>query len=146
MKNVFFFFFGTLLAVGCVRHNSLTDKQSLDETTAAIRAAFSRGDISAVVALHHPNVVKYFGGDNVVTGRVGLIKQLTGVFRNTKVEFVENTVENTIFNDSTAIQTVIFGIRATPKNGGKATIFRGRSMVVYVRYKDSPYGWVSFRE
>jgi hypothetical protein len=63
-----------------------------------------------------------------------LAKSLSGWFKNANVEFVENTV----FNGSTAIDTVIFGITSTGKNGGKVAYARGRSMVVYARYKDSP--------
>lgn len=35
---------------------------------------------------------------------------------------------------------------AIPKNGGTPTIARGRSMVVYIRDKTSPTGWLSLRE
>jgi hypothetical protein len=59
---------------------------------------------------------------------------------------VENTVESTVFTGETAIQTVIFAIKSTPKNGGKPTIGRGLSMVVYIRDKSSPTGWLSLRE
>jgi ketosteroid isomerase-like protein len=122
------------------------DSISLEQTTRAIRDAFGRGDVAAIVALHHPNVIKYFGGDNVVNGRAALAKGLTEMFKASKLEFVENDVESTSFNGSTAFQTVIFTIKVIPKNGGEPTYAHGRSMVVYVRYKESPYGWVSIRE
>ena len=63
-----------------------------------------------------------------------------------KVEFVENTIESTVFNGETAIETSIFEIRDVPKNGGPASTARGRSMVVYIKYPQSPTGWVSLRE
>jgi ketosteroid isomerase-like protein len=121
-------------------------RESLSKTKNAIGEAFARGDVQAIVALHHPDVVKYFGGSNVVTGRAGLTKQLTDAFKGSKLEFVENKIESTVFSGETVVETCIFGIRATPKGGGAPGYFRGRSMVVYVRYKDSPYGWVSLRE
>ena len=122
------------------------DSISLEHTTRAIRDAFGRGDVDAIVALHHPDIIKYFGGDNVVVGRAGLAKGLTEMFKASKLEFVENHIESTAFNGSTAFQSVIFTIKVIPKNGGEPTYVHGRSMVIYVRYKDSPYGWVSIRE
>jgi ketosteroid isomerase-like protein len=121
-------------------------RQSLDKATAAIRKAFENGDAVLVGQLHSPNVIKYFGGNNVVVGRDEVEKQATDWFQNSKVEFIENTVENTVFVGNIAIQTVIFSIRTTPKNGGKSSIGRGRSMVIYIQDKTSPTGWLSLRE
>jgi len=127
--------------------DKITDeKKSLDKATAAIRDAFARGDVAAIVALHSPDIVKYFGGNNVVTGRAALAKGLTQMFKSQKMEFVENKVESTLFIGNTAVQTVIFAFKITPKNGGKPTIGRGRSMVVYERSSQSPTGWLSVRE
>ncbi|HEV2481339.1 MAG TPA: nuclear transport factor 2 family protein [Puia sp.] len=109
------------------------DRESLKRTTAAIRDAFARGDVETILALHHPEVVKYFGGKNVMTGREVMRKQLTGWLSANKVEFVENTVESPVFNGETAIETSIFEIRDVPKNGGPPTTGRGRSMVVYIK-------------
>lgn len=125
---------------------SAQDKKDLQRTTQAIRDAFARGDVDAIVALHHPDVVKYFGGKNVVTGRAQLRKGLIATFRNVRMEFAGNIVESTVFNGNTAIETSIFTFRVVPKNGGKPTLSKGRSMVVYVKYKDSPTGWASLRE
>jgi ketosteroid isomerase-like protein len=116
------------------------------KTTQAIRDAFGRGDVPAIVALHHPDVVKYFGGTNIVDGRASLEKGLTAMFRNTRMEFVENKVESTVFLGDTAVEVSIFAIKAIPKSGGPPVISRGRAMVVYVRSKDSPTGWASIRE
>ncbi len=121
-------------------------RQSLDKATAAIRKAFENGDAVLVGQLHSPNVIKYFGGNNVVVGRDEVEKQATDWFQNSKVEFIENTVENTVFVGNIAIQTVIFSIKTTPKNGGKSSIGRGRSMVIYIQDKTSPTGWLSLRE
>ncbi|RAJ74971.1 ketosteroid isomerase-like protein [Chitinophaga dinghuensis] len=119
---------------------------SLNRATAAIRGAFEKGDAELVTQLHSPDIIKYFGGKNVVTGREQLKKGLQDWFEHSKVEFVENKVENTIFNGEIAIQTSIFAIKTTPKIGGKASIGRGRSMVIYKKDKNSPTGWLSLRE
>lgn len=121
-------------------------KQSLEKATAAIRDAFEKGDAALVAQLHSPNVIKYFGGNNVIIGRDAIEKGAREWFQNTKVEFIENTIENTEFFGQMAIQTVIFTIRTTPKNGGKSSQGRGRSMVIYIQDKSSPTGWLTVRE
>src|SRR5215469_1852324 len=121
-------------------------KQSLEKATAAIRSAFEKGDATLVAQLHSPDVIKYFGGNNVVVGRDAVEKGAREWFQNSKVEFVENTVENTKFVGNIAIQTSIFSIKTTPKDGGKSSIGRGRSMVIYIQDKSSPTGWLSLRE
>jgi len=121
-------------------------KASLNKATAALRKAFENGDAALVTKMHSPDIVKYFGGNNVVVGRTALEKGLQSWFQTAKVEFIENKVESTIFNGNTAIETTIFAIRTTPKNGGEPTIGRGRSMVVYIRDESSLTGWLSLRE
>jgi ketosteroid isomerase-like protein len=119
---------------------------SLDKATAVTRKAFENGDVVLVGQLHSPKVIKYFGGNNVIVGRDAVEKGARDWFQSSKVEFVENTVENTVFVGNIAIQTVIFSIKTTPKNGGKSSIGRGRSMVIYIQDKTSPTGWLSLRE
>ncbi len=126
--------------------DTVTLRQSLDKATAAIRKAFENGDAVLVGQLHSPNVIKYFGGNNVIVGRDAVEKQASNWFQSSKVEFTENTVENTVFAGNIAIQTVIFSIKTTPKNGGKSSIGRGRSMVIYIQDKTSPTGWLTLRE
>jgi len=121
-------------------------KQSLEKATAAIRSAFEKGDAALVAQLHSPNVIKYFGGNNVIIGRDAIEKGAREWFQNTKVEFIENTIENTEFAGKIAIQTSIFSIKTTPKDGGKPSIGRGRSMVIYIQDKTSPTGWLTLRE
>ena len=122
------------------------EMKSLNKEIAALGEAFAKGDAVMVARLHHPDVVKYFGGNNVVKGRDAVQKGAEEWFKNSTVEFVENIVESTVFNGETAIQTCIFSIKTTPKNGGEPVISRGRSMVVYVKDKNSPTGWLSLRE
>ena len=121
-------------------------KQSLGKATAAIRSAFEKGDATLVAQLHSPDVIKYFGGNNVIVGRDAIEKGARAWFQNSKVEFIENRVENTEFVGKIAIQASIFSIKTTPKNGGKPSIGRGRSMVIYIQDKSSPTGWLTLRE
>lgn len=126
--------------------DTATLRQSLEKATAAIRAAFEKGDAALVAQLHSPDVIKYFGGNNVVVGRDAVEKGAREWFQNSKVEFIENTVENTEFIGKIAIQTSIFAIKTTPKDGGKPSVGRGRSMVIYIQDKSSPTGWLTLRE
>jgi len=126
--------------------DSVALRQSLDKATAAIRNAFEKGDAALVARLHNPDVIKYFGGNNVIVGRDAVEKGARDWFQNSKVEFIENTVENTEFIGKIAIQTVIFSIKTTPKNGGEPSIGRGRSMVIYIQDKSSPTGWLTISE
>jgi ketosteroid isomerase-like protein len=127
--------------------DSVAARQSLDKATDAIRDAFAKKDVELVVRLHSPDIIKYFGGNNVVIGRAGLRRSLTDWFKNAKkIEFIENTVESTIFTGGTAIQTVLYAIKTTPGDGGPPVIARGRSMIVFVQDKNSPTGWFSLRE
>ena len=133
------------LAVVCYGETA-SDRASLLKTTAAIRDAFGRGDVAAIAALHDPAIEKYFGGSNVVLGRENLIKGLRETFKNSRFEFIENKVESTLFHGDMAIETSIFAIRVTFKDGRPAVVSRGRAMVVYVKSTTSPTGWVSIRE
>ncbi len=149
MKTIFQF-----LCVVCVStyvnaqslNDSVAERASLDKATATIRNAFEKGDAALAAKLHSPSIIKYFGGNNVIIGRAALEAQLKNWFQNATVEFIENKVESTVFTGNTAIQTVIFAIKTTPKDGGEPVISRGRSMVVYIRDKSSPSGWLSLRE
>jgi ketosteroid isomerase-like protein len=122
------------------------DRKALEKTTASIRAAFGRGDVPAIVALHHPDIVKTFSSNNKVNGRAALEKGLTETFKTTKLEFVDNQDESFLIHGDMAVEISVFTIKVIPKGGGEPTIARGRAMVVYVRYKESPTGWASIRE
>lgn len=126
--------------------DTTTLRQSLDKATAAIRSAFEKGDAALVAQLHSPDIIKYFGGNNVIVGRDAVEKGAREWFQHSKVEFTENTVENTEFVGNIAIQTSIFSIKTTPKEGGKSSVGRGRSMVIYIQDKSSPTGWLTLRE
>ena len=125
---------------------SAEDRASLAKTGDAIRAAFASGDVDAIMAYHHPDVVKALSPNDYVDGRDALKAHLQDSFRSTRIEFKENHVENTIFLGDSAVEISTFAIQGTPKNGGAPLLFRGRAMVVYVRSKASPTGWASIRE
>jgi ketosteroid isomerase-like protein len=122
------------------------DRASLQKTGEAIRAAFARGDIEAIMAYHHPDVIKALSYDKYLVGRDAVKADLLGTLQAFNLSFEQSRVENTFFQGNTAVEQSVFTIKGTPKNGGTPFLFKGRSLVVYVRYKKSPTGWASIRE
>ena len=122
------------------------ERESLKQTGDAIRAAFARGDVAGILAYHHPEVIKALSYQNYLIGIEALRANLLGTLQTFTLEFIENIVESTLFQNGTAIETSLFAIKATPKAGGAPSLFKGRSMVVYVRHAASPAGWASIRE
>jgi len=122
------------------------ERDSLKNTSIAIRAAFSKGDVDRILAFHHPDVIKATSYQSYQTGRESLRPGLKGTLDNFHLEFVENNTESLLINGNTAIEQTLFVIKGTPKGNGQPFIFKGRSMIVYVKYKESPTGWATIRE
>jgi ketosteroid isomerase-like protein len=122
------------------------DRAALQKTGEAIRAAFARGDIETIMAYHHPDVIKTLSYDKYLLGRDAVKADLLGTLQTFNLSFEQSRVENTFFQGDTAVEQSVFTIKGTPKNGGTPFLFKGRSLVVYVRYKKSPTGWASIRE
>jgi ketosteroid isomerase-like protein len=135
-----------LIVAGCSTNKTNNDRDSLDKTSEAIRAAFSRGDVATILAYHHPDVVKALRYGQVISGRDALEADLVGTLQRFNLEWKENRVESILIQGDTAVEQTVFAIKGTPKNGGEPFLFKGRAQVVYVRYKRSPTGWASIRE
>jgi len=125
---------------------SNADRESLRKTSEAIRSAFAQSDVDKIMAYHHPDVVKALSFHKYLVGRNAVANDLRQSLQKFKLEFEENRVESLLIEGDTAIEQTVFAIRSTPKSGGDAYLFRGRTQVVYVRYKKSPTGWASIRE
>ena len=98
------------------------------------------------MAYHHPDVIKALAPDKYLVGREAVRADLARTFRNFRLEFVDDRVESTFFNGRTAVEESLFTIRGEPLADGTPFLFKGRSMVVYVRDRRSPSGWASIRE
>jgi len=120
-------------------------RASLKQTGDAIRAAFARGDVPAILEYHHPDVIKALSYQKYLKGIDALRLDLLTTLQSVNLEFTDNRVENTLFEGKT-VEESLFTIKITPKIGGASSVFKGRSMVVYVRYAPSPTGWASIRE
>jgi ketosteroid isomerase-like protein len=125
---------------------SNADRESLQKTGEAIRAAFAQGDADRIMAYHHPEVIKALNFHKYLVGRDAIAEDLRKTLQQFRLEFEENRVESLLIQGDTAIEQTVFAIRITPKSGGESSLFRGRTQVVYVRYKGSPTGWASIRE
>jgi ketosteroid isomerase-like protein len=140
----------SLLAAVCFAadtyHGSPQDRDSLRKTSGDIRAAFARGDLPAIMSYHHPDVIKAISHDRYLDGRDAVRADLLGTFEKFRLEFIEHRVENLFFQGDTAVEQSVFTVKGTPKNGSEPFLFKGRALVVYVRYKESPTGWASIRE
>ncbi|MGD1958097.1 MAG: YybH family protein [Fulvivirga sp.] len=133
----------------------VNNKKDLKDNTAkneilnhgkAIREAFGNKDIEKIRSLHHPEVVKALGYNDLKTGREDVINSLIGTLTNFTLEFIENDVESILIQGNMATEQTRFAIKGTPKDGGESWVFSGRTVVTYIRYKDSPTGWATIRE
>jgi hypothetical protein len=73
------FFFATHVNAQKI-NDSFDARKSLDKATDAIRDAFAKNDVELIAQLHSPEIIKYFGGNNVIIGRAALKKSLTDWF------------------------------------------------------------------
>jgi ketosteroid isomerase-like protein len=134
---------------GCSGHKSVqsnTDRDALEMTSQGIRAAFATGDIAAIMAFHHPEVVKSLSYGNYLVGHQAVQQDIAATLQRFNLEWKENQVRSIFIQGDTAIELTDFVIQGTPKKQGEPFLFRGRAMIVYVRYKNSPTGWASIRE
>ncbi len=145
--------FSMLFALSCLLLNPFMaasqDKnvqQEIIEHGAFIRAAFATADIDKIESLHHPEVIKALGYDDLKVGIEEVIDGLEGTLENYELEFIENDIESILVRNDLAIEQTKFSIRGTPRNEGEPFVFSGRTMVTYVRYEHSPTGWATIRE
>ncbi len=122
------------------------DRESLRKTSEAILAAFARGDIPAIMSYHHPGVVKSLSYGNYLNGRDAVQADVAGTLQRFHLEWKKNQVRSIFIQGDTAVELTDFTIQGTPKNESEPFLFKGRAMIVYVRYKNSPTGWASIRE
>src|SRR5260370_26646146 len=131
----------TLIAAGCSASDTFVasdqDRDSLQKTSLAIRAAFARGDVEGILKYHHPSVVKALAYNKLLNGREALRADLTETLGHLKLEWQENNVESTLIQGDLAVELTAFAIKGTPKDGSQPFVFKGRAMVVYVRWKES---------
>ena len=122
------------------------DKDAIETTNAAVRAAFARGDIPAILSYHHPDVTKALAYNKYLVGRKALEADLRSTFENYGLQFLQNDVEILSIHGDVATEQILFSVKGTPKKGGSPFLLRGRTMLILVRYDKSPTGWATLRE
>jgi hypothetical protein len=133
-------------AVGASAASSGSDREALEQTGTAIRAAFMAGDLATAMKYHHPDISKALSYNKVLVGRDAVAADLRSTLLQYRLDFVENRVESLLIENDTAVEETLFTIKATPIARGNPFFFKGRIMVVYVRYNQSRTGWASIRE
>lgn len=128
------------------QEDEVSIRQQIIDNGLTIRNAFSDGDLEKLESLHHPDVIKALGYDNVKNGRKEVLEGLEETMKDYSLEFVKNELENMFIQDDLVIAQGIFAIRGTPKAQGDPFVFEGRTLVTYIRYSDSPSGWATIRE
>lgn len=123
-----------------------SDRAALERTGVMIRAAFASGDAGAVMACHHPAVEKSFGPGSRLVGKAAVAANLADTLATNRLEFLSSTIESILINGDVAVEQSVFAIKGTPKAGGAAWTFRGRTQVVYLRDSSNPCGWSTIRE
>lgn len=121
-------------------------KQEILHNGEVIRQAFADEDLEKIKSLHHPDVIKALGFNDLKVGRAEVIEGLKETLKSFTLTFIENDVESILVRDNIAIEQTKFAIKGTPKEGGDPFVFKGRTMVTYVRYDKSPTGWATIRE
>lgn len=111
-----------------------------------IREAFAKGDTETIKLLHHPEVTKALGYNDLKLNRDEVMDGIKNTLESYKLEFVKNEVENILILGETAIEQTKFTIKGTSKVGGQSFLFSGRTLVTYVKNKKSPTGWATIRE
>ncbi len=144
MKNVVAVFI--FILIGLTVHSQELSKSEILNHGYIIRKAFSEGDVEKIKSLHHPDVIKALGYNDIKTGREEVINGLIGTLENYNLEFIKNEVENILIEGNIAIEQTKFSIKGTSKEGGDSFLFNGRTMVTYVKYDKSPTGWATIRE
>lgn len=142
------FYGGTFTRIKNDQNNAEEEKikQEILSNGAVIRQAFAEGDVEKIRLLHHPDVVKALGYNDLKIGRDAVIDGLKGTLENYNLTFVKNEVESILIQGNLAIEQTKFSIQGTPKKGGESFVFSGRTMVTYIRYDASPTGWATVRE
>jgi ketosteroid isomerase-like protein len=121
------------------------DIDAIARTSDAIRAAYATGDVELIMSLHHPQVIKVIGFNNLLDGYEAVRKDLVTSLAAGSRQFVSQKIESIILDKGAAVQQADYSIRITPTDGRPPFITRGRSVVIYVPYAKSPTGWAIFR-
>jgi ketosteroid isomerase-like protein len=150
MRLFLFLLFSAVMFLSCDSSKNAVSNEDDIEAFKKLRTdlgvAFINGDVQTIASYHHPNVVKALAYDNFLVGRDANMASLQGTLQSYSVNFKEHKIESFEIHGNTATEISSFTIEGTPKGDSKPFIFKGRSMVLYIRYNESPAGWALIRE
>jgi len=126
--------------------SSEDDDKAFTKLRKELGQAFIDGDIKTIAAYHHPEVIKSHSYNKLLVGRDANIADLKGTLQSFSLKFKEHKIESFVIHGNTATEISSFAIEGTPRGDGTPFIFKGRSMVLYIRYQESPAGWALIRE
>lgn len=130
----------------CQISEQQTAEGQLEKTSKAIRAAFAAGDVDEIIKYHHPDVSKVFSYEDTPKNFDEVRSSLVELTTYNDVSFGTGQVESLVINGSTAILQSLFVIKGTVKATGEEWEYKGRTMVISVKYDKSPTGWATIRE
>lgn len=151
MKQISICLFSICILFSCSTSKNVfnieNDNKSFEKLRKDLGDAFISGDTQVVSAYHHPDVVKALSYNKLVFGRDAVVTEFSNAVKYYSLAFIEHKIESFEIHGNTATEISSFTVKGTPKNAGSNPfIFKGRSMVIYIRYAKSPAGWVLYRE
>jgi ketosteroid isomerase-like protein len=151
VKQISVYLFSICIFLSCSTSenvsNTENDNKSFEKLRKDLGDAFISGDTQVVSAYHHPDVVKALSYNKLVFGRDAVVTEFANTTKYYTLAFIEHKIESFEIHGNTATEISSFTVKGTPKNtDSDPFIFKGRSMVVYIRYSKSPAGWVLYRE
>jgi ketosteroid isomerase-like protein len=150
MKYLLCLLIGSFIFLACSTNKSSfsneDDIKAFKKLRNDLGLAFINGDIQTITLYHHPDVVKALSYNKFLVGRDANITDLKATLQSYSLNFKEHNIESFQIHGNTATEISSFTIEGTPKGDSKPFIFKGRSMVLYIRHKESPAGWALIRE
>jgi ketosteroid isomerase-like protein len=150
MKHFFYLLISSFIFLSCsTNKNSFSNEDDINafkKLRTDLGLAFINGDIQTITSYHHPDVVKALSYNKFLVGRDANMKDLKETLQYYSLNFKEHNIESFQIHGNTATEISSFTIEGIPKGDSKPFTFKGRSMVLYIRYKESPAGWAIIRE
>jgi ketosteroid isomerase-like protein len=150
MRQILLISICIFLLSACTKSTNAVSSEDDNKAFAKLRKelarAFIDGDIKTIISYHHPEVIKSHSYNKLLVGRDANIADLKGTLQSFSMKFKEHKIESFVIHGNTATEISSFTIEGTPRGNGNPFIFKGRSMVLYIRYNESPAGWGLIRE
>gem|GEM_PF-1346672 len=122
-------------------------KQAIDATNVAVRKAFAEGDLTTIKVYHHPDVTKTLAYNNIQKGRKEVLEGLKQTLQNFELQFTDDKeLEKLVITNEMVFMQARFALQLTPKNDNPSFVYKGRTLVIYQRYEESPTGWATIHE